>query len=97
MPLNLCARWVPAFAGTNGSSPPSQPGSSRPSSLGDIAVSDKTISMTRFGPLLTDGGVTFRLWAPAARAVDLGLIDKRRGLRHLTGDLVQPDNFRIIL
>ena len=29
----------------------------------------------RFGPLLTDQGVTFRLWAPAARAVKL-LLDK---------------------
>lgn len=27
--------------------------------------------MTRFGPLLTDDGVTFRLWAPAARKVRL--------------------------
>ena len=31
------------------------------------------ISGTQFGPLLTDRGVTFRVWAPAAREVDLVL------------------------
>jgi maltooligosyltrehalose trehalohydrolase len=30
---------------------------------------------SRFGPLLSDRGVTFRLWAPGARAVDL-LLDQ---------------------
>src|SRR4029434_7425625 len=38
-----------------------------------MTVSDKTISTTRFGPLLTDRGVTFRLCAPAAQQVDLVL------------------------
>jgi maltooligosyltrehalose trehalohydrolase len=33
------------------------------------------MSQTRFGPLVTDEGVTFRLWAPAARRVDL-LLDR---------------------
>jgi malto-oligosyltrehalose trehalohydrolase len=33
------------------------------------------ITQPRFGPLLTDDGVTFRLWAPAARTVDL-VIDR---------------------
>ena len=32
-----------------------------------------TPSGVRFGPLLSDNGVTFRLWAPAARAVNLVL------------------------
>jgi malto-oligosyltrehalose trehalohydrolase len=27
--------------------------------------------MSRFGPIIDEGGVTFRLWAPAARSVDL--------------------------
>jgi maltooligosyltrehalose trehalohydrolase len=29
--------------------------------------------VTRFGPLLREGGVTFRLWAPAARKVSVVL------------------------
>jgi malto-oligosyltrehalose trehalohydrolase len=33
------------------------------------------IAQPRFGPLLTEDGVTFRLWAPGARSVDL-IIDK---------------------
>ena len=32
---------------------------------------------TRFGPLLSDNGVTFRLWAPAARAVNL-VLDRKK-------------------
>ena len=32
-----------------------------------------TPSGVRFGPLPSDNGVTFRLWAPAARAVNLVL------------------------
>jgi maltooligosyltrehalose trehalohydrolase len=43
-------------------------------------MADKTISTTRFGPLLTDRGVTFRLWAPAARQVDL-ILDRRIPMR----------------
>src|SRR5262249_41421341 len=31
---------------------------------------------TRFGPLVTDHGVTFRLWAPTARSVSL-LLDRK--------------------
>jgi maltooligosyltrehalose trehalohydrolase len=34
---------------------------------------EKEISGTQFGPLLTDRGVTFRMWAPAAHEVDLVL------------------------
>jgi maltooligosyltrehalose trehalohydrolase len=34
---------------------------------------DKNITTTRFGPLLTERGVSFRLWAPAAREVNLVL------------------------
>ena len=36
-------------------------------------MTDKRISATRFGPLLSGNGVTFHLWAPAARAVNLVL------------------------
>ena len=36
------------------------------------------LSGARFGPLLSDNGVTFRLWAPAARAVNLVLDRKNR-------------------
>lgn len=32
---------------------------------------------SRFGPLLSDNGVTFRLWAPAARAVNL-VLDRKK-------------------
>lgn len=32
---------------------------------------------TRFGPLLSDNGVTFRLWAPAPRAVNL-VLDRKK-------------------
>jgi len=32
---------------------------------------------TRFGPLPSDNGVTFRLWAPAARAVNL-VFDRKK-------------------
>jgi maltooligosyltrehalose trehalohydrolase len=35
----------------------------------------------RFGPLITDKGVTFRLWAPAARRVDL-LLDRTVPMTH---------------
>jgi maltooligosyltrehalose trehalohydrolase len=41
---------------------------------------DKNISTTRFGPLLTNRGVTFRLWAPAAWQVDL-ILDRRIPMR----------------
>jgi maltooligosyltrehalose trehalohydrolase len=38
------------------------------------------LSATQFGPLLTDRGVTFRLWAPAAREVDL-VLERRIPMR----------------
>jgi maltooligosyltrehalose trehalohydrolase len=38
------------------------------------------LSATQFGPLLTDRGVTFRLWAPAAREVDL-VLERRMPMR----------------
>jgi maltooligosyltrehalose trehalohydrolase len=41
---------------------------------------DNNISTTRFGPLLTNRGVTFRLWAPAARQVDL-ILERRIPMR----------------
>src|SRR4051812_21735640 len=40
--------------------------------------------VTRFGPLLGADGVTFRLWAPAAREVRL-LLDKPHAMRR-SGD-----------
>ena len=33
-----------------------------------ITMPDKEISGTQFGPLLTDRGVTFRVWAPASHS-----------------------------
>ena len=44
-----------------------------------VAVPDKEISGTQFGPLLTDRGVTFRVWAPAAREVDL-VLDRKMSM-----------------
>jgi maltooligosyltrehalose trehalohydrolase len=38
------------------------------------------LSATQFGPLLTDRGVTFRLWAPAAQEVDL-VLERRIPMR----------------
>ena len=38
------------------------------------------LGATQFGPLLTDRGVTFRLWAPAAREVDL-VLERRIPMR----------------
>jgi malto-oligosyltrehalose trehalohydrolase len=38
--------------------------------------------MTRFGPLLTDRGVQFRLWAPNAKSVELVLNDARPMAAH---------------
>jgi malto-oligosyltrehalose trehalohydrolase len=39
----------------------------------------------RFGPLLTDSGATFRLWAPAASTVDLMTVDKTPMQRERAG------------